>query len=506
MSRRYLMALDAGTGAGRCFLVSLDGQHAIDAYEEWSYDFPPEAQPGGAQFDASVFWDLFTRLIRQALAKGDLAPDQIAAVSSTSQREGIVLLDANGRELYAGPNIDLRRPTDADTFTRTYGELLHGISGHWPFPMFAPYRLLWFKEHRPDLYERVDKMLLLNDWLLYRLSGEHGTEPSNGNETLLFDLKKRQWAWDVIDELGFPRHFFPPVLESGRQLGAVSEAAAGQTGLLPGTPVVMGGGDTQAALLGTGAITPGDVGVVLGTYGPQQLVLDRPVIAEPEYAWSGCHVVPDRWVLESTSMETGQAFRWVRDIFYAAGGQNVYAEMSADAAASPPGARGVLAYTGPRLPNYRNLQFVGPGGFKTQLPPAPASASRGDFARATLESVACAVYANARRLERITGQAVANLRVSGGLSQSETLVSIMASLSEVPVYVPVLKEGSALGAAICAGVGSGQYASFAEGVETLVSWEAQVEPESGLTAFYREHFERWMQHYPAMYGEDTPLI
>lgn len=501
----YLMALDAGTGAGRCFLVSADGGQSFSTYQEWVYEYPPEAQPGGAEFDPAAFWDIFADLIRRALHENDIAPEQIAGISSTSQREGVVFLDREGRELYAGPNIDMRAPPDHEAFTEKYAERLHSISGHWPFPMFAPYRLLWFKAHKPEVYERIDTMLLLNDWILYRLCGERGVEPSNGLETLLLDIHTRDWACDLIDELGFP-DIFPPVLASGSQLGQVTPEAAEATGLRPGTPVYMGGADSQCALLGMGAHQEGDIGVTLGTYGPVQMVLGRPLIVEPSFAWSGCHVVPGMWVLESTTFEAGQAFRWVRDIFYAAergqyGGQAVYSLMERDATASPPGARGIKAFIGPRLPDYRYLDFSGPGGFVTRLPPAPSTANRGDFARATLEAVACAVRANVDRLCRLSGvEKIDMMRASGGLSQSRTLMQIIADMLSVPVRVPAFKEGSALGAAICAGVGSGQFAGFPEGIEALVQWDEVFEPIAEPSAFYQRHYRDWLARVPEMYG------
>lgn len=497
------MALDAGTGAGRCFLISLDGKQTIETYQEWSYDFPEDAQPGGAQFEAAAFWKIFANLIRQALSKGSLAPEQVIGVSSTSQREGIVLLDENGDELYAGPNVDLRQPSQMDAIIAEHGELLHSISGHWPFPMFAPSRLLWFKEYRPEIYERVDKMLLLNDWILYRLCGEYGTEPTNGVETLLLDLHNRDWSTAAVEALGFRAGMLPSILEPGSLLGRVSHRASKETGLAPGTPVVMGGADTQCGLLGMGAIQPGDVGLILGTYGPQQLVLDHPVVAAPEMAWSGCHVLPDRWVLESTTMEAGQAFRWIRDVFYAGGGSDVYNQMEAEAAASAPGANGVQAYIGPRLPNYRHLKFTGPGGFRTQLPPMPESANRGDFARATLESIAYSVYANSQRLSRLSGQAVTSLQTCGGLSRSKTLIQVMANLLQDTVQVLEDKEGSALGACICAGVGAGAYTDFEEGNQALTTWESQVDPQADQVDFYQAAYQDWRSHIPAMYGEDT---
>ncbi len=499
--RQFLMALDFGTGAGRCYLISVDGQQSFEQYSEWEYSYPPEAQPGGSEFNAEEFWDILSNLIRRTIKKAGIDPAQIIAVSSTSQREGVVFLDKNGKELYAGPNLDMRAPRNSSEFEAQFAESIHASSGHWPMPMFLPYRLLWFKENKPEIYEKIDSIVLLNNWILFRLSGERITDPSNGVETLLVDLKKRDWNSPLIKELGFPERYFPPVYESGTFIGKVTTKAAAETGLSAGTAVVSGGADSQCGLLGNGAVAEGEIGVTLGTYGPLQMVLNNPVIAKPELTWSGCHVVPNTWVIESTSMEAGQTFRWIRDIFYANEIGDVYTLMEKEASTAPPGSNGLKAYIGPRLPNYRNLDFNCSGGFVTQLPATPGRVARKDFSRAALEAVAYGVKLNVDRLQRVAGLALLDLRACGGLTKSRTLLQIMANLLQVPVFVPKQKEGSALGAAICAGVGANIFKSMIEGAQVCVKEDLLLQPEYESGSVYQELFADWKQHYKIMYGE-----
>lgn len=498
--QQYLMALDFGTGAGRCYLISTDGRHSFDQYAEWEYNYPPEAQPGGSEFDAQKFWGILADLIKGSIQKSGIDASQIVAVSSTSHREGVVFLDRDGNELYAGPNLDMRAPSDASAFENKFATSLHRSSGHWPIPIFLPYRLLWFKEKKPVIYEQTDSVVLLNNWMLYRLCGEKATEPSNGVETLLVDIHNRNWNHTLIREIGFAETIFPPVYESGTVIGGVTHRAAIETGLAEGTPVVLGGADSQCGLLGNGAVNSGDIGVTLGTYGPLQMVTSQPIIAEPELIWSGCHVIPNTWVIESTSMEAGQTFRWTRDIFYHGESGDVYSLMGEDASTSPAGSNGIKAYMGPRLPNYHSLDFNCLGGFVTQLPPIPGRVSRNDFARAILESVAYGVKLNINRLQRISGLKIQVLRACGGLSKSHTLMQIMADLLQTPVFVPKEKEGSALGAAICAGVGAGIYQNMAEGAEILVSEDVTFLPHPDSSEKYHALFQDWMRDYQKMYG------
>ena len=152
-------------------------------------------------------------------------------------------------------------------------------------------------------------------------------------------------------------------------------------------------------------------------------------------------------------MEAGQTFRWIRDVFYGGGGTDKYAMMDQEASSVPIGAHGVWAFIGPRIPEYTHLEFNVRGGFYLRLPPTPGSASRADFARAALESVAFAVRANTERIKAITGIPITQLSICGGLSRSKALQEAMTNVLNAPVRVPVQREGSAMGAALSRGSG-----------------------------------------------------
>jgi sugar (pentulose or hexulose) kinase len=496
------MALDAGTGAARCFIVSLDGKTSYDTYQEWQYSYPEEASPGGSEFDPHAFWQIFINLIKRTLTEHNLSSEQVLGISSTCQREGIVLLDKFGNELYAGPNTDARAPTYSNDIALKFGEIINANSGHWPFPMFAPYRLLWFKEKKPEIYKSIKTMLLINDWILYRLSGKKSSEPSNGNETLLMDLRTQQWNRKLIENLQLLPDIFPPIVASGTCIGHVSREVAEVTGLKTGTPVIAGGADTQCALLGTGSINEGQITTVFGSYAPSQMVVSTPIIDQHCRIWSGCHVVPNKWVVESTAMEAGAAFRWIRDVFYEGGDTNKYREMDDEASHVPVGARGIQAFIGPRVPDYKNLKFFVRGGFFFSLPPVPGSANRSDFTRSVLESIAYGVRANIDRIKLVTGIPASQLRICGGLSKSKTLHEILANVMNMPVLLPEQKEGSAMGACLCAAIGSQQMKSFQEAVSAMVHPDRILEPEKEKVEAYKDLYGNWYPLLPLVHGEE----
>lgn len=497
---KYLAAIDAGTGAGRCLLISLDGKEVYSAYREWSYFNPPDA-PGGTEFSADQFWRAICETVQAAMQQGGIKGNDIIAVSTTSQREGIVLLDREGREVYAGPNLDARAEAESRMLAERYGSRLYRISGHWPEAMFAPSRLLWLKQHRPAAYASVARMLLINDWVIYRLSNAHCSEPTNACETLLYDISRHIWARDLAAELQIDPDILAPVYQAGTAVGHVSSRAAAETGLAAGTPVVVGGADTQCGLLGMGAINPGDLAAVAGTTTPVQLVTGAPVIDPEHRMWSGCHVVPARWVLESNARATGISYRWFRDAFTRSGvlsehglGSGEFERMNSEASAVPPGANGVMAFAGPLISNVsRSYSLL--NGFIGIRPRRPEVSGRKEFIRAILENMAYAIRGNIEQIQGVAGSEAERLCIGGGSVNNAVWLKILATVANRTLAVPRLREVSSVGCAVCAGVGAGVYPDFGAGVAALVAFEEDIAPDERQTALYDELYHKWLFFY-----------
>jgi sugar (pentulose or hexulose) kinase len=502
MSSRYLMALDAGTGAARCFVVDTTGHQYWSTYQEWHYDKPPDAPELGMEFEAETFWQIVAGITREAIQQAGIDPADIVAVSTCSLREGQVLLDKAGREIFATPQRDRRGGQEAEFLSDHYGQLMNDLSGHWPSEIFAPARLLWLKQHRPHIYERADTLLMINDWLVYRLCGVRACEPTNAAETCLFDIKQMAWADDLIEAIGLPRSLFPPVCPAGTVVGEATPAAAAETGLKVGTAVVVGGADTQCGTLGSGAVRPGDITAVAGTSTPVQLILNTPVIDKQARTWSGPFVIPDHWMLESNAGVTGSWLQWFRDNFChqeiaqaKENGGSTYDYMTRLAEKAPIGANKIFALMGPFRMNARQLltAAVSMGGFVMSPPRALLTLpdTRANFIRALLETFAYAVRANVEQLEEISGGSISRLHVCGGAVGSDLWVDMLAGVCDVPVHVPQILEGSSIGAALCAGVGVGEYADFAEGRQALIHTRRVVEPDPALAGPYSELYQQW---------------
>ena len=248
MTGEYLAAIDAGTGSGRCVIFDSEGNQVSIASREWFHPSIPDF-PGSAVFDTAKNWQLLCESTREALQKANIKPQQVAAVSATSMREGMILYDNEGKEIWACPNVDSRATKEVtELIKRGLAKKIYRQAGDW-LAITSPPRFLWLKKHQPDIYKKTAHMTMISDWILYKLSGRFVTDPSIGSSSNLFQLSKRTWSDDIIDWCNLKREIFPEVKEPGTSLGEVTDSAAAETGFSAGTPVIVGGADTQLGLI-----------------------------------------------------------------------------------------------------------------------------------------------------------------------------------------------------------------------------------------------------------------
>ncbi len=492
-----LVALDAGTGGGKCTVFDRGGQLLAAYGEPWSYTVtanPEMPFVKGFAFDPEAFWAALCRCVRGALERAAIEPREVAGVATTSQREGCVFLDASGSEIYAGPNLDARGFAEGIEVLTTLGaERLHQITGHSAPFIFPVSRYLWFRKQDA---RTVAHLLMISDWLTYRLSGELVAEPSNATESMLFDLRARTWSREILERFDIPAHILPPVVLPGTRVGAVTEQAARQCGLLAGTPVLVGGADTQCSLLGAGAVDVGDTAATLGTTTPVQTVVGAPVFDPAANLWTGCHVVPDRWVLESNAGDTGDAYQWLLELV--AGDRPLadrYALAEAWAAAVP--ATEVLAFVGPSVFDLTKMRPNKPGGLLFPFPTMHLRPDRGALIRAFLESVGYAIRANLAQIEALIGTRPPALFLGGGMARSPTLVALIRDITRRPVRLGAELESAALGCAILTASGVGLYADVAAAARAMVV-HREEQPDAGNADRFEAGYARWRRLYDTL--------
>jgi autoinducer 2 (AI-2) kinase len=496
-TRDVVLTVDAGSGSCRALAWNVGGRMLSLAQQEW--DYAPSGHPGGLDFNTEKGWKSIAECIRAALSQAgpdqaqNIRPEDVKAVTTTSMREGFVVYDEAGKEIWAIPNVDARAQKEAEELlSEGYGEKFFKISGDWT-SLAASARLRWIEHNAPEIWERARHMTMLGDWVLQKLTGEYVSDPSLGSSSALFDLASRKFSDEIAETLGIG-HLLPKVVESGTVIGTVSKQAAAETGLREGTPVLTGGADTQLGLLGGGVVDGGQVGVVGGTFWLTSGIADTPMLDPEMRLRTLCHVVPGRWMIEGCGFAHGLSTRWVRDGLMrtanpAIGLDDGYELLTELAAKAGPGANGVH-YFASNIMNTKSWKHPPPSIVGLSPFDIP-STGLGAVFRAVMEEGAYGARGHKELLEDVWGHKIEAVTFTGGPSRSALWCQILADVLGANVSVPDVLEATCLGAALCALVGIGAYPDVRDAVAATVHTARSYEPNEPDKAAYDRLFPRW---------------
>ncbi len=499
MSGNYLAAIDAGTGSGRCVIFDSEGQQVAISSREWTHPTIPEF-PGAFVFETARNWTLICKSTHEAIDRAKIRPDEIRGISATSMREGMVLYDEAGREIWACPNVDSRARNEvAQMIRKGLAKKIYFKAGDW-LAITSPPRFLWIKKHEPEIFKKTAHMTMISDWILHKLTGKFATDPSIGSSSNLFQLAKRTWSDEIIDWCSLPRGIFPDVKEPGTVLGEVTAGAAAETGFKPGTPVVVGGADTQLGLIGIAAVQPYDSATIGGTFWQQTVVTERPIIDPKIRLRTLCHAVQGMWMTEGIGFLCGLTMRWFRDAFCerekeiaAREGVDAYYLLERQAEHVEPGSNGVTPIFSD-LMNARRWIHASPSFLQFNIN-QPQSSGKKECVRAIEESAAYVALGHLQILQALTHRKMKQVVFCGGASKGFLWPQILSDVFGIKVKVPMIKESTALGAAICAGVGVGIFRNLKETAKDLVKWERTFEPNQTTHGKYVKLYGQWRKVY-----------
>ncbi|MDD3718947.1 MAG: NAD(P)-dependent oxidoreductase [Actinomycetota bacterium] len=494
MGKSFLMAFDLGGGSGRCLLADVDTGTTFSAKRNWSHPVAPDTAGLGFDLDLGDMWNKLGEACRQVMLEAGAEAEDVRGVAACSMRNTTVLLDGDGNPLFAVPNQDARALGSALMLAGERGMEVYEAGGHWPSPLFTGARLLWLRDNAPQLLEQAARVASLSDWVGLRLGGVLLAERSQSSETLLFDQRADDWDRDLIASLGMDPALFPETVDAGTRIGALTAPAAEHLGLAPGTPVAAGGADTQCGLLGMGCTGEGMVGISAGTSMPVQQVTASYVLDGEGRLWSGRHVVPGLYLVESNGMITGTVLEWFARILYP-DSSDPLAALFTEAAASEPGAAGIYSTLGARVFDARTTSVLLGNLTMSHMVTPDVSSFRAHVGRALLEGIAYSARANLDQVQAATRLEPTGVWVGGGMSKSSAWTGMVADILGRKVGVPSSPEVSALGTAVCAGVGAGLFRDLGEGVGRLSRLEREHEPGAhcekyqGLYAGWRQAVE-----------------
>jgi len=484
-----VLGIDVSTTATKAVLIDEAGVVRGIGVSEYDFAVP---RPLWSEQDPRLWWDGAVSAIGSVLASTGTAGEDVAAIGLTGQMHGAVLLDRAGASLR--PAIlwnDQRTAAECDEIRRVVGrERLVAITGNDALTGFTAPKLVWVRDHEPDIWRRVAHLLLPKDFVRLQLTGEYALDKADGAGTLLFDLAARDWSTDVAAALEIDLAWLPPTYEGPEVTGVVSATAAAATGLRPGTPVVAGGGDQAANAVGVGVVAPGTIALSLGTSGVIFAATDRPIYEPHGRVHAFCHAIPGRWHLMSVMLSAAGSLRWFRDAL--APGVD-FADLVAPAADVPAGSDGLLFLpylTGERSPHPDPLArgaFVG----------LTLGHALPHLTRAVLEGVAFGLRDGLDLMMAAGMPAATRIRASGGGTASPLWRQILADVLEAEIATVDTTEGAAYGAALLAGVGAGWFPTVDAATEALVRATPVAEPGPDRSRYAEVHAV-YRELYPAL--------
>ena len=488
-STDLLLAIDVGTGSVRAALVTFAGEILVFESVEHEQIVP---HFGWAEQRPSDWWAGTVKCIQAVLGRVERAPARVAAVCCCGQMHGTVLLDAAGNPVvdYAPLWNDKRtRRVVADFEARSRSEDLLAITGNPAATAWPAFKLLWFKQDAPDVYQRTRSVLIVKDYINYKLTGNRAIDHPEGSTTYLYDVTARSWSRSVADQLELDLSWWPDLKAPIELVGTISKEAAEMTNLLAGTPVAVGAGDFPVTLLGSGVSRIGVASDSTGTSALLTLQTEKPVL---DPIISNVAGVDQGWSAFTILDAGGDAMRWARRALHQ--NQLSYEAVVKQAAEVSPGADGLVF-----LP-YLNGERLGPRcNARAQFFGLQYGHDSRHLHRAVLEGVAFACRRNLAIMEA-SGKRLDYLVASGGGAKTRLWLEIKASIYRTSIRTTKHQESSILGCAMIAGTAVGIYPSLGEASRQLVQLESEITPNSDWVPRY----EKLGQLFDQIYNDAAP--
>lgn len=480
------IGVDLGTSAVKLLLMDENGEIKKIVSKEYPLYFP---HPGWSEQQPE---DWFTRTmegIRELVTESDRT--QVAGISFGGQMHGLVVLDRDDRVIR--PAIlwnDGRTGEETEYLNQTIGkEKLSEYTANIAFAGFTAPKLLWMRKHEPDNFAKISKIMLPKDYLAYRLSGSFCTDVSDASGMLLFDVKNRCWSEEMLEICGIKSEMLPEIHESYEVTGKLKPEIAAGLGLADTVKVVAGAGDNAAAAVGTGTVGDGRCNISLGTSGTV-FISSRKFGVDAGNALHSFAHADGSYHLMGCMLSAASCNKWWNEDILKTG----------DFAAEQAGITGLgenpvffLPYLmGERSPHNdpdARAMFIG----------MSMDTTREDMTQAVLEGVAFALR-DSLEVARGLGIDIRRTKICGGGAKSPLWKRIIASVLDLNVDVVAVEEGPAMGAAMLAAVGCGEYASVEEAAEKIVRVVDTIEPEPGLVEKYEKKYQKFRMLYPAVKG------
>ncbi|MFA5863546.1 MAG: xylulokinase [Phycisphaerae bacterium] len=502
---KFYFGLDAGTSGLKTVLIDRSGKVVTSNTQNYPVYCP---KPLWSEQDPQDWWEAAVKGIRLAMKETRVDPAGIGGIGLSGQMHGSVFLadDLNLKPLRRAILWNDQRTSDqCEHIEKIVGgrKKLIQMVGNPALTGFTAPKILWLRDHEPNIYNKVKHILLPKDYLRLCLTGDYATDVSDASGTLLFDVRKRKWHLELIKKLRLKPEWFAKSYESPQVTGYMNAFAAKLTGLPVGVPVVGGGGDQACGAVGSGIVSKGIVSATLGTSGVVFAYSDTPQFDPEGRVHTMCHAVPGKWCVFGCMLAAGGSFQWFKNTL---GRQEMeqakgraldpYDLLIDEAKKAPPGCEGLffLPYlTGERCPHpdpRARACFIG----------MTARTDRPALIRSVIEGVTFGMKDQIQILHRM-GIKIDQVRASGGGANSRFWRQLQSDVYNVPVVTVNVTEGSALGAAILAAVGTGQFKSVPLACGKMIRGIDGLKPNPKLVRLYDKHHKEFQKLYDCLKSE-----
>ena len=482
----YYIGIDLGTSAVKLLLVDETGAICGSVTKEYPLSFP---RPGWSEQDPADWWKAVQYGILQLTEHMDKS--QIRGIGGGGQMHGLVALDERGAVIR--PAIlwnDGRTAEETEYLNTVVGrEKLSALTANIAFAGFTAPKLLWMKNHEPENFARIKKIMLPKDYINYRLSGVHACDYSDASGMLLLDVAHKCWSKEMMEICGVSEEQMPRLFESYEVIGTVQGFVSGALGLPRDCAVVAGAGDNAAAAIGTGTVGEGACNLSLGTSGTIFISSERFGV-DPNNALHAFAHADGHYHLMGCMLSAASCNKWFCDEIL----------KTKDYAGEQ------IAITDEKLGRNRVYFLPYLMGERSPINDTDArgtfvgmsmDTSRADMLQAVLEGVAFAIR-DSFEVAKSLGIDVQRSKLCGGGARSPLWRKIFANVLNIALDIPQTEEGPGYGGAMLAMVGCGEYASVADSCARLVHIKESVEPDPEIAARYEERYQQFKRIYPSM--------
>jgi sugar (pentulose or hexulose) kinase len=496
----YFLSVDAGTTASKVALFNSSGELLASSTREYDLITP---SPLEVEVGAEVFWHAFASGVHEVLKSG-VRPEDIKAIGIAAQGETLIPVDSKAEPVRnAIVWLDSRAQDEAIAISDEFDDgTFYRITGQVkPAPTWPASKILWLRKHEPATFEKASKYILVEDYLIHRMTGKFVSEGSLLCSTTYWDIRSRKWWDEMLDLIGITADQLPEVRESAEPIDTLTTQAAEDLGLARSTLVCTGALDQAAGAVGVGNIRAGlfseNTGAALAICAPLSELKMDPKGQMPIHYF----VKPGSYMVH-TFTTGGIVLRWFRDRFCqpeidsgASRGMDPYDVINIEAAKVPPGSEGVVM-----LPHLQ-------GAMAPESNPCAKGVfygftlrhTKAHFARAIMEAIACTVRRNIEALHDM-GMEVDEIRALGGGAKSKLWKQIEADMTGKPVVTATAQSEACLGAAILAGKAAGNFKSLDDACARMVRLKDRFTPNSKNLDTYNGLYRKYTRLYDDLYN------